>query len=519
MHKHRLSRKDFLKFAGLGVASAVLIGCEKQVAAVLPTLTPSPAPTVTPLPSATSTPTLTATPEPTATSTPEPWQLGAQIESRIPATQVPVIEYHYPGYSAAGVKMPPDLFASQMDFLKESGFRAITDAELANFLAGQAVLPARTIALRIDQAAAHFDEFDQMMAIIEAAGLSAMVYVIAGDQYTDENWNKFVDWINRGVITLGSHSVSHPDFRKISSAQAYNEAVTSKREIEAQLAKRGVQTEVISFAFPYDSIPDNLNFLKTAGYKFCLGGILYDFLSNSAKPGQFLLPTVYSYVTDGMLETVQANARYNPRSIILNSGYVFDELIFRSSTPVTLADVERVIGGEYAEMTWGNFRSLPVSPWQETYLLRPAGIIMHTDDQSGNDFKNWNTTTTYNGLLSRGTDCHLAVGLDGVAQFLRMYPSFCAPGRGALGFSNYISIEMCGRYFGDVLVSTTDPAKKDAIQNITQKAVALVKDLMKHYNIGFDKVLGHYEASASGKTDPGQKYMDQVFRPLLQASL
>ena len=144
---------------------------------------------------------------------------------------------------------------------------------------------------------------------------------------------------------------------------------------------------------------------------------------------------------------------------------------------------------------------------------------MHTDDQGGNEFATWTTDKTYNGLLSRKTDSHLAVGLDGVSQFLRMYPSFCAPTRGASGFSNYISIEMCGRYFGDVLLSSTDPAKKDAIQNITQKAVALVKDLMKVYNIPFEKVLGHYEASASGKTDPGQTYMDQVFRPLLKSSL
>ena len=415
--------------------------------------------------------------------------------------------------------MPPELFASQMGLLKENGYRAITDVDLAKFLANETMVPAKTMGLRIDQAAAHFEEFEQMMAIIEAAGFSAMVYVISGDQYTDENWAKFADWINRGVITLGSHSVTHPHFTEIGSSQASYEAVASKKDIELQLAKRGVQAEVIGFAFPYDDIPNDLNFLKNAGYKFCLGGPINNPLDNSVKPGQFLSPTVYSYVMDTTLEIVKANTHYNWRSVFLNSGYVFDELIFRNSTSITLADVERVIGGKYEQVFWGGFNPLPVSPWQETYLVRPGGIILHTDDQGGNEFATWTTDKTYNGLLGRKTDSHLAVGLDGVSQFLQMYPSFCAPTRGASGFSNYISIEMCGRYFGDVLLSATDPAKKDAIQNITQKAVALVKDLMKQYNIPFEKVLGHYEASASGKTDPGQTYMDQVFRPLLKSSL
>jgi hypothetical protein len=42
---------------------------------------------------------------------------------------------------------------------------------------------------------------------------------------------------------------------------------------------------------------------------------------------------------------------------------------------------------------------------------------------------------------------------------------------------------------------------------------------MKQYSLSFDSVLGHFEASASGKSDPGSEYMNKYFRPMLRSRL
>lgn len=516
MPGQKLSRRDFLKAAGVGAASLLLIGCESQTPAPA---TPSPILTRTPTQPPTGTPTPTSPPEPTPTPTPPPWARAAEIEARLPAERIPVIEYHYPGFSSAGVSLPPDVFAAELDTLKEYGYRTVLDGELADFLGGAGSLPAKTIGLRIDQGAAHFEEFEAMLQAIQAKGFTAMVYICTGDDHSVEHWDKLADWARRGVIAIGSHSVTHPNFKLLTSEQAYGEALASKRAIEAKLSERGLAASVVSFSFPYDSVPDKLDFLKAAGYKFCLAGPLYEAKNNSARRGDFLLPTIFPYVADKMLEIVRQNPRLNPRSIMLLSGYTFDDLVRLNTTPLTAAGVEQAAGSEYPQVFWGNFKALPVSAKQTWSLVRPGGIILHTDDQSGNNFEHWTTDRTFEALLGRDTDAHLAVGLDGVAQFLAMYPGFSVPSRAAPGFSNYISIEMCGRDFGCLLDPTQNEEKRKSAAAIAQATAALVKRLMDQYGFGFEKVLGHYEASASGKSDPGEKFMNEYFRPLLLASL
>jgi Polysaccharide deacetylase/N-acetylmuramoyl-L-alanine amidase len=507
-----------LKAAGMGMASILLVGCESQMPVPLtPSLEPTRTATKTPEP--TPTPLPTVTPEPAPTSTPEPWVTAAEIESRIPAVQIPVIEYHYPGFSGAGVSMPVDVFAAQLDVLKESGYKTVVDEEMAEFLNNNGFLPAKTVGLRIDQGAAHFQEFESMMGAIQTKGFTAMVFICAGDDHPDEHWDKLADWVRQGAITIGSHSVTHSDFRQLSSDQAYGEAVASKQALESRLAQKGVVTNVISFSFPYDSVPDDLVFLKAAGYKFCIAGPLYNVKDNSAKPGQFLLPTLFPYVADKMMEIVKVNPNSNPRSILLLNGYTFDDLVCLNTTPLTVEEIEKVTGSDYLQLSWGEFKALPISPIQERSLVKPGGIIIHTDDQSGNNFENWTTDRTFNALQERATDSHFAVGLDGISQFLEMYPGFLVPSRAAPGFSSYISIEMCGRDYSCILDPTQDSDKRKSVETITQTTVDLVRKLMAQYGIGFEKVLGHFEATASGKSDPGERYMNEYFRPLLRAGM
>jgi hypothetical protein len=512
----KLSRRDFLKIALIGggtlaggLAAAKIFGFKfPSLAAPTPTPTGTPTSTVTPVPSATQTPTATTKPRLT----------GLEIESQIAATKIPVVEYHYIGYHAGGVIETEDAFNSEMDFFKQNGFNTITDVDLAKFLAGEATFPVKTFALRIDQGAANFEPFETMLGIIRDHGFSAMVYVISGENYTDEQWGKLVNWCNEGLISIGSHSIVHSDFAKLSPTAAYNEALGSKRAIEQRLADLGVVTELVSFAFPSDSVPDNVDFVRRAGYKFCLGAPRR-VEETSATTGNYLVPCIYPYVLQKDLDTLKPGT-YNPRAVYLVSGYTFDDVIYMNTTPITLADIEGVIGEDYPEESFAEFKELPVSDEQKKTLVRPAGIIIHTDGNDGNSWNSWTTSSTYNGLLQRKTDSHFAVDRQGAAQFLKMYPDFCTPTRGALGFMDYISIEMGGRDYNDVLDPQANAEKVAVIKDITSNTISLVKTLIEQYGIDPANVLGHYQATAYvRKTDPGQEYMEQYFLPLLQQAL
>jgi hypothetical protein len=224
-------------------------------------------------------------------------------------------------------------------------------------------------------------------------------------------------------------------------------------------------------------------------------------------------------VMQSLLEVVRANRSNNQRALSLTCGYPFDEMIYMNSTPITLAEIRTVIGAPYPEKVFGEFREIPISDTQERTLIRPVGIIIHTDDQGGNWFDFWNTGVTYESLLSNQTDVHFAVDRHGIAQFLRMYPDFCTPARGTKGFMDYISIEMCGREYNQVLDPKANVEKVTVIKEITQNTIGLVKTLIEQYGIIPANVLGHYQATASGKTDPGREYMENYFLPLLKKTL
>lgn len=448
---------------------------------------------------------------------------GREIESKVLADKIPVLEYRYPGYSDAYVVLPEDFFNSQIKYLVDGGYRTVSDKEFELFLdGGNKTLPAKTVALRIDQGTAHFDEFEKMIDVLKANRLSAMVFISTGEKISDSQWQKMADWQKNGIISIGSHSVTHPDFRQISDDSAYFEVRDSKRTIEKKLTDFGVKAEVISFAFPYDTVPDNIDFLKSAGYKFCLEGNLFGVENNSATPGMYLIPSLYPYVSRNLLEITKVNAFNNPLAYFLSSGHTFDELIRMNTTPVTVRRIEEILKLKpeevYPEISFGRVKELPTTDAQKEFLIRPVGIIIHTDDQPGDGFEKWTTDKTYNGLYSREVDAHFSVGIDGVTQFLKVYKDFCMFTKGVYGFANYISIEMCGRDYDSFFNDDAPLAKKRVIEIITKQTVALVKRLAGQYGFSTNNVLGHYQASASGKSDPGKDYMEKLFLPLLNSS-
>ena len=81
-------------------------------------------------------------------------------------------------------------------------------------------------------------------------------------------WKDVAKLSNSGM-DIGSHSLSHVDFRKINNNKAISELVDSKKLIEDKIGK-----SVVSFSFPYGFVPRGAGELALAsGYTYVFGSM------------------------------------------------------------------------------------------------------------------------------------------------------------------------------------------------------------------------------------------------------
>lgn len=154
-------------------------------------------------------------------------------------------------------------------------------------------------------------------------------------------------------------------------------------------------------------------------------------------------------------------------------------------------------------------------PFDKTYEMingrtEPKLIVIHyadhTNFQTGEPLppEKWTPQSIWNGLSSRPSDAHFAIGGDGtVWQMLPMYEEKVQMSRGAAGLSDKaINIEMGGNdeYFKRLDVPTIE----------TKKTIDLTIQLMIQYDLKFADVVGHYEMNeetGNAKPDPTPEYM------------
>lgn len=170
------------------------------------------------------------------------------------------------------------------------------------------------------------------------------------------------------------------------------------------------------------------------------------------------------------------------------------------------------------------YKQLPEADTVDEIIV-PELIIIHTDGQTANLPRDWNTDSTYHGL-GEWYSVHFAVSQYDILQMLPMYPDGVLHGSGAapqfndqgewVTYNNRsIHIEMSGHDYNALIAGWASPEMAEAIQKTTDKTTDLVVSLMWFYQIDPANVLGHYQIGR-GKADPGNLYFEQYFIPQLQ---
>lgn len=125
----------------------------------------------------------------------------------------PILEYHQvtdgeldPEFEVYNV--PPAAFAAQMDYLVSEGYTTITLKDFMYAVRGYRELPAKPIVLTFDDGYA--DNYREMLPILEARGMRAVVYVITNElgKAGYLTFEELKDMQSRG-IEIGSHTSDH----------------------------------------------------------------------------------------------------------------------------------------------------------------------------------------------------------------------------------------------------------------------------------------------------------------------
>jgi len=250
------------------------------------TASPSPSPTpripkATPSPTATATlppsPTPDPTPTPTVAATPElpPNELG----------QVMVLEYHHIAEKGGKWGRTPEEFRQDMEWLLAEGYYPLN---LRDFAAGWIEVPRgkSPVVLTFDDSyQEQFNYLDEGKVDPHSAvgillemhqrhpqdwPLRATFFVLLNEggkvpfpfgqpEYADRKLAQLVEW----GMEIGSHTLTHPNFKETSPEEIRRQLAVSESLIEQKVPGY----EVSSLSPPYGTYPEDLAILKAGEYE------------------------------------------------------------------------------------------------------------------------------------------------------------------------------------------------------------------------------------------------------------
>ncbi len=169
---------------------------------------------------------------------------------------ITILAYHLVGAGTkAAVDLPADAFRTQLDELAASGRALPLSRALERLAAGRRDRDHR-IALTFDDAFRNF--YEVAWPLLRERRLPAVLYVpvgfvdgsapapLAGAEHLPAmSWEQIREVAASGLVTIGSHSSSHPDLRRLSDRVCREELDGSRRRLE-----RETGNAVTSFCYP-----------------------------------------------------------------------------------------------------------------------------------------------------------------------------------------------------------------------------------------------------------------------------
>lgn len=176
---------------------------------------------------------------------------------------VPILMYHVIGPPAADETYPdlfldtPD-FQSQVDWLADSGYTAVTLLQVQNAWYDGGKLPPKPIVLSFDDG--YLGQYLDAMPILEEKGWAGQLNLKSeGSDLSSKQVKKMY----RAGWEIASHTITHPDLTTLDPSALEQELVGSKQQLEKDLG-----IEIVNFCYPAGQYNDAVaKAVEAAGYR------------------------------------------------------------------------------------------------------------------------------------------------------------------------------------------------------------------------------------------------------------
>ncbi|MEG6584931.1 polysaccharide deacetylase family protein [Dendrosporobacter sp. 1207_IL3150] len=185
-----------------------------------------------------------------------------------PVRGVPILAYHMVNEQQEVYSIDTKDFDSQMKYLMDNGYTAISLNEYFQAREGRWQLPKKPIIITFDDG--YIDNYQTALPILEKYGLKSTVFVIseAVGQPGYMTWGQIKAMQTRNT-EIGSHTVSHVPLAQVDFEEKKRQVSVSKETIERNLGR-----PIEFLAFPFGSYDTTMpEILKKAGYRGACTGI------------------------------------------------------------------------------------------------------------------------------------------------------------------------------------------------------------------------------------------------------
>jgi peptidoglycan/xylan/chitin deacetylase (PgdA/CDA1 family) len=173
------------------------------------------------------------------------------------ASKISILTFHAIDNYRSPISFAPKLFRECLEQIHERGYRTISLNELRSCLDSGKGFPNKALIITFDDG--YQSVFQEAYPHLHDRGMQATLFLATGklpgaapeDRFASLGGRSMMNW--REVIELhqagweiGAHTLTHPDLRQIPLAQAIQEIMESRRQIEEQLGSK-----VDVFAYPY----------------------------------------------------------------------------------------------------------------------------------------------------------------------------------------------------------------------------------------------------------------------------
>ncbi len=142
--------------------------------------------------------------------------------------------------------MRPDMLERQILFLKANGYTPISLADLETACRAGKSSIQKPVMLTFDDG--YLDNYENLFPLLKKYNVPALIFLITDRIGTPEymSWEQIKEMQASGLVSFGSHSLSHRRLRSLSDEEIAREITESKHLLEEKLG-----CPVTAFCYPY----------------------------------------------------------------------------------------------------------------------------------------------------------------------------------------------------------------------------------------------------------------------------